>query len=1118
MKQRKFDALLRRAVGVPILALSVFALLLLWEIESLSASLRRLNRADQAISADRELINSTIDTESGVHEYLNTGKEEFLQTYTKAAAGIESKFAELNKLVSNQPVQQVQLAAMQSSFDNWLLLAQRAVESHRTGKENGVYQTSAAADSLRLTELMDSIRAQHEAFTLAEVRVRAVFAQRALGVSRLTAITCGLLVVVGGGLMALFIRRQMQLLGKDFEASLEAAEKHAASLLEKAQLLDLAYDTILVRTLEGTIRFWNHGAEETYGYSSEQATGQNSQALLHTTIAEPMSDIKEKLLRDGRWEGELTRTIKDGTHVIVASRWVTQRDKGGRPCGVMEISSDITMRKRREEQLRERELLLRMVAELTDIGLAVLSAEGRYLYSNPAYCEMFGISPENSLGKHVADVMGNTYKQICSQLETAKAGEQVDFEIEIAKRQGAAEQAGPRSYAITFKPLLGAGGATRVIAVFIDITERKRAEEDLRISQERLSAIVRMAMDGVMTLDESQNIILFNPAAEKIFGCSAASAIGKPIDHFIPSHLADHQYGDGQVRWHAGEGGDSSSPQEIFGALGINFGVRADGRKFPLEATISQVNLTHERLYTVILRDVTQRKQVEEDLREKEERFRSMYEHAAVGIAQVSIEGAYIMVNPALCTMLGYSEAELLNMAPRDVTHPGDLAEDSVQLQSMFLGERPFFETEKRYIHRTGTTVWVSLTSSLVRDTSKRPLYRISVVQDVTRRKRAEDQLQQAQKMEAIGRLAGGVAHDFNNLLTVILGNAELVLDGLPESDPDHIRIEEIQSAGETAADLTKKLLAFSRKEVIAKRVVDLKQVVLGMRSMLRRLLSEDVEMVVTCAPEGCPVEAQPSELEQVVLNLAVNAGDSMRRGGRLTIDVRSVASAAVAHENMSTHPGPLAMLTVSDTGSGIDPETVPHIFEPFFTTKPVGEGTGLGLATVYGIVTQCGGSVMVSSRVGEGSSFKVCLPRFSGHETGKESVESAPENHDGSETILLVDDSAPLRKMLSVALSRSGYCVLEASDGVQACEISKSHPGPIDLLITDIVMPRMGGTELAKTIVQDRADIALVFTTGYAADNYAIPNEPLRRIATIQKPYRIDELLRVVRNILDKE
>jgi len=282
--------------------------------------------------------------------------------------------------------------------------------------------------------------------------------------------------------------------------------------------------------------------------------------------------------------------------------------------------------------------------------------------------------------------------------------------------------------------------------------------------------------------------------------------------------------------------------------------------------------------------------------------------------------------------------------------------------------------------------------------------------------------------------------------------------------------------------------------------------------------MSEDVEMVVTCAPEGCPVEAQPSELEQVVLNLAVNAGDSMRRGGRLTIDVRSVASAAVAHENMSTHPGPLAMLTVSDTGSGIDPETVPHIFEPFFTTKPVGEGTGLGLATVYGIVTQCGGSVMVSSRVGEGSSFKVCLPRFSGHETGKESVESAPENHDGSETILLVDDSAPLRKMLSVALSRSGYCVLEASDGVQACEISKSHPGPIDLLITDIVMPRMGGTELAKTIVQDRADIALVFTTGYAADNYAIPNEPLRRIATIQKPYRIDELLRVVRNILDKE
>jgi signal transduction histidine kinase/ActR/RegA family two-component response regulator len=435
----------------------------------------------------------------------------------------------------------------------------------------------------------------------------------------------------------------------------------------------------------------------------------------------------------------------------------------------------------------------------------------------------------------------------------------------------------------------------------------------------------------------------------------------------------------------------------------------------------------------------------------------------------------------------------------------------------MVSGGRDFYEVEKRYLHRSGATIWASVTSSLVKSMTKLPLYRITVVQNITRRKRAEDQLQQAQKMEGIGRLAGGVAHDFNNLLTVILGNSELALAELPKNDPNRVRFQEIQASGQTAAALTKQLLAFSRKQVIAKRVVDLKEIVVDMGKMLRRLLPEDIELVIHCSREACPVEADPSQLKQILMNLVVNAGDAMPKGGNLTIDVRTVTLDDEVQQDASLKRGPWEMLTVSDTGSGMDADTVAHIFEPFFTTKPVGEGTGLGLSTLYGIVHQCGGTVLVSSKPGAGSTFRVYLPSSLEDVVTKAAVGSTLQRLSGNETVLLVDDSAPLRKLMLELLSRQGYSVLEAADGILALEVSKNYPGIIHLLITDMVMPRMGGTELAKRIVQDRPGIALIFVTGYAADTCAMPHYPAGRTAIIEKPYKAATLLHSVRRMLDE-
>jgi len=1117
MDQRKFDVLLRRAVWVPVIALAVFSALLLWEIQSLRTALGKLDHTDQVIGADRELIKLTIDMESGVRGYLNTGKDELLQSYNETAPTIASKFAALNQLVSDNPAQQAQLAVTQSSSDRWRLLAERAVELHRTGKENGEYEPSTDADNLQLKQVMDSILAQHEAFTATELRLRAISAQRARGVSKLTIITCTLLALVGGAGLALFIRRQMRFLASDFNASLQIAETYAESLRENAQLLDLAYDTIAVRGLDGTIRFWNHGAEQMYGYSKQQATGQSSQELLHTVFPEPLADIEEKLQRDGRWEGELMRTTQDGTHVMVSSRWALQREKNGQACGVLEISSDITEHKQREEDLRERELQLRTVAEQTDIGLMVLSEERRYLYSNPAHSKALGLSSEELVGKRMADVMGDSYNQISSRLDAAFAGKQVDFEFRVPAWPGLLDGNRDRIFAITYKPLKRPGEGIRVIAVLVDITERKHAETALRISQERFTAIVSMAMDAVITLDANQRIVQFNPAAEEIFCCPAKEAIGQSISRFIPAQGRGDPRGPVQG-FRSGET-DGGSPLllEMFDDLRTNYGVRTSGEKFPLEATISQMMVAGERLCTVILRDISKRKQAEEELREKEERFRSMFEYAAVGFARVGMDGAYLQINPALCEMLGYSEAELLRLTPESITHPDDRARESAMLKGLLSGERDFFEIEKRYVHRDGTTLWASVTSSFVKDIARRPLYRISVVQNITQRKRTEAELQQAQKMEAIGQLAGGVAHDFNNLLGVILGYSELALAGLTEKDPSFARFQAIQKSAKLGAALTKQLLAFSRKQAIAMQVVDLNEIVVGVEPMLRRLLKEDIEIVVHCGQEACPVKADPSQLKQILINLAVNAGDAMARGGSLTIDVRTVELAEEVREYASMKTGACVLLTVSDTGSGMDAETLAHIFEPFFTTKPVGEGTGLGLSTVYGIVKHAGGAVLASSRPGAGSMFRVYLPRSSDDVAKPAVFERDPKRLTGTETLLLVDDSAPLRKMTREILSRKGYSVMEAADGIQAWELSKSYDGKIHLLITDIVMPRMGGTQLAEHIMQERPDIAVIFLSGYAADKYPLPDHAPGRIATLEKPCSIDAFLRAVRGKLDE-
>ena len=388
---------------------------------------------------------------------------------------------------------------------------------------------------------------------------------------------------------------------------------------------------------------------------------------------------------------------------------------------------------------------------------------------------------------------------------------------------------------------------------------------------------------------------------------------------------------------------------------------------------------------------------------------------------------------------------------------------------------------------------------------------------DVTERRRLEEQYRQAQKMEAVGRLAAGVAHDFNNLLMAITGYSELLLARLGERDPLRRYVEEVKKAGDRAASLTRQLLTFSRQQVLELRVLDLNSVVANVDKMLRRVIGEDIELVAILGADLAPVKADPGQLEQVILNLAVNSRDAMPQGGKLTIETSSVELAeASSHRHGELSPGKYVVLAVSDSGCGMDSETQAHIFEPFFTTKEQGKGTGLGLAMVYGIVKQSGGSVWVYSEVGQGTTFKVYLPQVNEKVTAQVPRPPQPVLTRGWETILLVEDEEPVRSLVRSVLEASGYAVLEARHGEDALVVSEQHKGPIQLLVTDVVMPEMSGPELAEHLAPFHREMKVLYMSGYTEGSIQHHGRLGLGTAYLPKPFTPETLVRKVREVLN--
>ncbi|MBI5419976.1 MAG: PAS domain S-box protein [Deltaproteobacteria bacterium] len=528
------------------------------------------------------------------------------------------------------------------------------------------------------------------------------------------------------------------------------------------------------------------------------------------------------------------------------------------------------------------------------------------------------------------------------------------------------------------------------------------------------------------------------------------------------------------------------------------------------------------------LRDVKERiarRQAEHALRESEQQFRSTFELAAVGIAHVGLDGRFLRINQRYCDILGYTREEMLAKTFQEMTFPDDVENGLGGARQLQEGVIHSNSREKRVIRKDGSLVWVNVTVALAREPSGKSEYFIPVLEDITERKRAEaerqrleEQFLQSQKMEAVGRLAGGIAHDFNNLLTAITGYAELMLAHLNPWDPLFNNAIEIKKAGESAAALTRQLLAFSRKQVLQPKALDLNALLANLDRILRRVIGEDVDLVTCLAPDLWSVRIDPGQMEQVVMNLAVNSRDAMPRGGKLVIETANVLlDDAHSRKHVLENPGPYVMIAVSDTGCGMDEETRSRIFEPFFTTKDQEKGTGLGLSTVHGIVKQSGGHIWVYSEAGRGTTFKIFLPRFEGPAEPIASANDLSACMGAGETILLVEDSITVRKMIREILSGGGYKVLEARNAGEGLLFIERHEGPIHMMVTDVVMPLMGGPELAARAGALKPEMKVLYMSGYT-ENAVVHQRVLDEgIHFIEKPFSPEGLLRKIHTVLGR-
>ncbi len=806
-----------------------------------------------------------------------------------------------------------------------------------------------------------------------------------------------------------------------------------------------------------------------------------------------------------------------------------------------------------------RATLYRTIFDRASDGLLIVDATTKkFLHGNTTICSMLGYTKEEIETLSVYDI--HPSKDITNVLDAFE--KQVKEEKALAEDLPVLRKDGSIFYADIGSAPAIIGGVHCILGIIRDITERKQAEEERKAHIRFLKNLERVDQAIKQETDVEQMLRHILETVFSIFDCDRAWLL-YPCDPDAPSfrvpmeihrpeypgakllnvdvpmapdmarNMREALESDGPVIYTAGtERPINKVTAEQFGVQSQMFVPLYPKMGKPWVFGMHQCSYPRiwtkeeEKLLTEIARRISDGLSsvlLLRELRENEERFRATFEQAAVGIAHVAPDGRWLRVNQKLCDIVGYSREELLQKTFQEITYPDDLDASVENVRRVLAGEIQTYSMEKRYICKDSSPAWINLTVSIVRSASGDPAYIIAVIEDIAKRRKAEEekqnlqgQLLQAQKMESVGRLAGGVAHDFNNMLGVILGHSELALRQVDPAQPLHDNLEEIRKAGQRAADLTRQLLTFARKQTVSPKVLDLNDTVANMLSMLRRLIGEDIDLAWLPGAELWPVKMDPSQVDQILANLCVNARDACAGVGKVTIETGNVAfDEAYCTNNTGFIPGEYVLLAVSDSGCGMEKEVLENLFEPFFTTKGIGKGTGLGLSTVYGIVRQNMGFINVYSEPGIGTTFRIYLPHYMGKRE-RDSEEDLPrEVTGGAETILLVEDEPAILSLGREMLEILGYRVLAAGTPGAAINLAAEYAGEIDLLVTDVIMPEMTGRDLCNRLLSLYPNLKRLFMSGYTADIIAHHGILEEGVSFIQKPFSLEDLSIKVREAL---
>ena len=764
---------------------------------------------------------------------------------------------------------------------------------------------------------------------------------------------------------------------------------------------------------------------------------------------------------------------------------------------------DMSEHKRAEDVLREAEARYRTIFEVAAEGIVVADIETRELtYANTAASEMFGYGNGEMVGMrvdgiHPADMLPG----VLSGFEAQARGD-----VRVLPAVPCLRGDGSVFYADIATSPAEIDGRPGMVGFFSDVTERKQAGEALRQSEERFRVLFEQAADSIILLETKPDgmpvIRDANSATFRRLGYERDELIGKPVS-FIEAEPA-------------GASQTAERQRSTLPRTGAVFEVRhrcKDGTIRDVECSVTELQVGPETLTVSVERDITERKQAEEALQRSERLYRSLVEHLPQRVFLKDRNSVYLSCNA--------NYAKDLGIAPEDIVgkddfafYPRELAEGYRADDQAVMEAATLKEVEEKY-QIAGQARWIHTIKVPYHDAQGQVVGILGVFEDITEHRQLEEQLRQAQKMEAVGQLAGGVAHDFNNLLTGIGGFVGFARDAVEIGSQAYNDLGQVLTLTDRAADLTRQLLAFSRRQALASVVINVNDLISDYVKMLRRLLREDIDLQLVPAPELWNVRADPGQIEQVVTNMAVNARDAMPEGGKLIIETANVKLGKdYARDHADVVPGQYVVIAMSDTGCGMDAETQRKIFDPFFTTKEFGKGTGLGLATVYGIVKQHSGHVRVYSEPGKGTTFRVYLPRFAG-EAEKPRTPSTLITG-GTETILLVEDEEAIRAVSRRHLESFGYTVLCAADPDEAEDLAANHAKRIDLLLTDVIMPGRNGRELYESLAAKQPGLKVLYMSGYT-DNVVVRNNVLGvETSLLQKPFGGHDLAGKVREALD--